>query len=57
MIETLILVLIILLAFGMVIWAIATYSPLGQPFTGILIIIVALIGLVVILYRLGVINV
>ena len=54
MIETLVVVLIIILAFGLVIWAIATYAPLPQPFMGIAIIILALIALLVVLRQIGV---
>jgi hypothetical protein len=55
MIETLIIILIILLAFGFVIWAVANYFPYGQH--GIIIVILALIALLVVLHQLGVVTV
>ena len=56
MVTTLIVILIIILAFGLVIWAVATYLPLGQPFRGIIIVILALIALLIILGQVGVIH-
>ena len=57
MIETLIIILIILLAFGFVIWAVTRYFPYGQPWMGIVVIIIALIALLVVLNQLGVVTV
>lgn len=57
MIETLIIVLIIVLIFGLVIWAVATYAPVPQPFMGIAIIILALIALLIVLANIGVLAV
>lgn len=56
MIETLIIVLIILIAFGVVFWAVATYAPVPQPWSGLIIIVLALIAMLLILRQVGVVS-
>jgi hypothetical protein len=57
MIESLIVILIIVAIFGLLVWALANYLPIPQPFLNIVILIVILIGILICLQRLGVVNI
>jgi hypothetical protein len=58
LIESLVIVVIILIAIGLIIWALQTYLPTTwpAPWKGLIIILVALIGALLILAQVGVVN-
>lgn len=57
MIESLIVICVILLIFGVLVWAIATYLPIENPWKGLIIVIVVVIAVLLCLNRLGVVAV
>ena len=57
LIGTLIVVLIIVAIFGVLIWAVSAYLPVPQPFLNIILLIIVLIGILVVLQRLGVVSI
>jgi hypothetical protein len=57
MIEALVIVVIVLIAFGVLVWAEINYLTIAQPWLGLVILLTVLIGVLIVLQRLGILNV
>lgn len=53
---SLIALIVILIVLGILIWAVQTYLPIAQPFKGIVIFLIILIGCLLLLRAAGVIG-